>query len=468
MSLSIHLHAGDWADYEWGTLVPTFRSSARVHKKTLLDTLQSLYYRVGPWRTELEFRRTIAFMHEFVHFAQDLFTGIGCWDYLVQQKYLPRVLGDARSRSSEQPNRVPFARTEDVENYYEEIVYVPTKKLSARRRQKLLDAIGRLPDFQLRNVDDLLPCFAENLLESEAAVTVLYQYFNLEQMVSEDGEQIAKQNRALYFPGYMPEQYWSQFSFFLEALDLDLENARHNEDMFASYCWMFILVCDLACAHPSPRLLQAKGQDRIEYEPGIKFIRLVRAMNRLSEVEGKDFAAASQRKDLPAMEKILLDQCDYPYLTGQEVYEDWADLFAEMAKQDDDRVLAMRASCCRQRVNEPMYFIGKYAARSVEQNIPVYVLTPPGFVFFGINKFLFPEEQDALFVDLLKRSRDFALTSFFFGDGKYRCPLAESKQCDAATVTCLDGISRGQQFPPAGDCIVRHGLEACGFRIDGL
>ena len=123
MSLSIHLHAGDWADYEWGTLVPTFRSTARVHEKTLLDTLQSLYYHVGPWKTELEFRRTIAFMHEFVHFGQDLFTGVGCWDYLVQQKYLPKVLGDAYFLSRVRVNKVPFVRTEDVESDYEEIVF---------------------------------------------------------------------------------------------------------------------------------------------------------------------------------------------------------------------------------------------------------------------------------------------------------------------------------------------------------
>src|SRR5207248_8244430 len=112
------------------------------------------------------------------------------------------------------------------------------------------------------------------LLESEAAVTVLDQYFKLDQMVSEDGEQIAKQNRNLYFPGYMPEQYWSQFFFFLEVLNIDVENVRRNHSMLGTYCWLFILLCDLACAHPSPRLLEAKGQQRIEYEPGIKFMRL--------------------------------------------------------------------------------------------------------------------------------------------------------------------------------------------------
>lgn len=468
MSLSIHLHAGDWADYEWGTLVPTFRSAAKVHKKTLLDTLQSLYYRVGPWTTELEFRRTIAFMHEFVHFGQDLFTGIGCWDYLVQEKYLPMVLGEARFLTHVRSNTVPFVRPEDVENYYEELVYVPTHKLSPRRRQELLDAVGRLPDFQFQDVDDSLPCFVENLLESEAAITVLYQYLRLEQMVSDEGEQIAKQNHALYFPGEMPDQYWSQFQFFIEALNLDLEQARDNDHLFESYCWMFILVCDLACAHPSPRLLEAKGQARIEYEPGMKFIRLVRAMNRLSQQEGVEFGKALDRDDFAAMENILLGKCDYPYLTAQEVYQDWADLFAKLAQQDDNHVLAMRLLCCQQRVKEPIYFIGKYASRSIEQQIPIFVLTPPGFVFFGINKSLLPEEQDNLFADLLKRSRDFALTSFFFGGGKYICPLAESNQCTAATDTCLKGISRGKEFPGADECAVRRSLEGCGFKIDGL
>src|SRR6185369_8438704 len=120
-----------------------------------------------------------------------------------------------------------------------------------------------------------------------------------------------------------------------------------------------------------------------------------------------EFVAALQREDLASVERVLLNECDYSYLTGQEVYQDWADLFTEMAQQDDDRVLAMRASCCRRRVDQPIYFVGKYASRTIDHEIPVFVLTPPGFVFFGINKSLLPEEQDNLFADLLKRSRDF-------------------------------------------------------------
>lgn len=493
MSFRFQLHAGDAGDYEWGSLAARFPPATKVHKRTLVETLAGFASTVGPWKTEPEFRQMIAFMHECVHYLQDVLTGIGHWDYLIHRKHLSELITSARDLSWIPDSQVPYAESaysdQDIAAPFysrikearqarlDDLIFVPTSKLPAKRRNELITALSSTPHVKIPQSvpedDYLSPFFVESLLESDATATVWDQYLTFEKVASADSEEIACQNYSLFHPGHMPIQYSSSLAFFYNALEIDPKHVK-NPDVTSAHLVhavmkMFKIFADLACAHPSPRLLNKVGASRIDYEPGVKFIRLVKAFRLLTTDEDQTFVEANSRGDTGTQESLLLGHCEYSYLRSKEVYEDWAQLFEEMIQESSNEanaVLRIRRQCCELRLTEPAACVAKNMWTIVNHTIPLFVLTPPGFTFHGFNfDHLDPDKQHRLISDLSFGNSDSALADYYLESGQFVCPLAEAKLCKAAKPVCLSGITESLQFPPAHECEMRKMLDEWGFDL---
>src|SRR5688500_2340549 len=80
------LNSPSLAQYHWGTLFCRFSPNAPIARNTYIQILAYTAAGVAPWRTDDEFRVTAALLHEIVHLAQDLTTGIGHWDYMSDSR----------------------------------------------------------------------------------------------------------------------------------------------------------------------------------------------------------------------------------------------------------------------------------------------------------------------------------------------------------------------------------------------
>src|SRR5690242_12688731 len=77
------LNSPSLAQYHWGTLFCRFSPAAPVKRRTLIETVSALIAERAPWSTDSEFSATVALLHELVHLAQDLTTGLGHSDYFT-------------------------------------------------------------------------------------------------------------------------------------------------------------------------------------------------------------------------------------------------------------------------------------------------------------------------------------------------------------------------------------------------
>jgi len=115
------------------------------------------------------------------------------------------------------------------------------------------------------------------------------------------------------------------------------------------------------------------GADRLDYDPGLKFMRLVLAFMYFNEEEDKQFMDAVGADDVRTQEALLLAKCEYPYLSSRDIYEDWAKLFSEMIEEKPDAVdsiLRIRYQACKLRLSEPGACVKKTIGTIVFQQIP--------------------------------------------------------------------------------------------------
>ena len=477
MSLRFLLSNGATGHYEWGSLVVFF--DAPVSARTLPNVLAGFAQGVALWETAAEFRATVALMHETVHYLQDALTGVGYWDYLVRRDTTGELLTLARDLSRKPKLSAPYhPQTLDAQTASQlqsmaqkllmESVYVPAAILPAARRTQLINSIQVCTGAELPAGEEE-PFLVENLLEGEAAATVCLQIYELRG--SDRQGEITTDNSSLWKPDAMAPRYRSMLEVFFDMMHRVLgedaarsliENNPHG--YLTTICQLLIFFLDLACAHPSPGLMEERHLSKQDYDPGIKLIRLTRQFQVLSESATRQFFHAFVAGDYLKMETLLLDQCPYPYEHSSEIYQDWAELFQKMMQQDDSRALRLRAECCRNRLAHPSACATKALWGFVEHHSPIFANTPTGFRAWGGNwDFIDRTEGMTQFVDIMKENRDLALADYFFERGGYVCPAAVLGVCDAAEAICCSGITQNSQFPPAPGCFVRKGLEEAGF-----
>ncbi|HKS26428.1 MAG TPA: hypothetical protein VJS44_01350 [Pyrinomonadaceae bacterium] len=479
MSFRFHLHANDVASYRWGSLLATYSPFAPVDTRTLPETIASFAAGVAAWKSNPEFRENISFIHECVHYLQDMLTGVGHWDYTVRRKSMRGVLGDAMLLTWAPQSRPPFtnesARDEYMpteilsealetrESALDSFLFVPSPNLSASRMKDISGALAAAAGVKEVPQSDVEPLLVDSLLESEAMVTAWLQVSWLK--MSDEQWEIAEQNRTLFNPLHMSSKYVDTFYNFYGSLS-PAEGGETNT-FVKLMLRLFPFFVDLSCAHPSERLLEQTSSSKMDYYPGLKFARLIRSFLKFTPAEDEKFYQAIYEKDVWKAEDYLLQHCEFPYMASRQIYEDWSELFTEMAKADDNRILRIRQQCSQFRLSDPSACVTKTLSFPVFNKVPIYYLLPTGIQSYGFSyDHIDPEEKAIYFADLMQYNRDLALIDYYFDTGQFICPFAEANVCDAITNACRTGITEPNQFPQRDACLVRHSLEAAGFKLD--
>lgn len=471
MTLDFHLATGAVADYPWGSMVARFTPQAPVTTESLPQVLAAHSVATAPWGSGAGFRESVGLYHEVVHYLQDGLTGIGHWDYLIRRRYYPQLLGLARNLSHDSALRVPYTTgpgAQLVRRMVEELVFVPTKRLSPERQTQLASALGALP---FKQVDPSIrveaPFLIENILEGEAVATVASFLLDL-QMTEEQGE-IATMHRDLFAPDEMTPPYWATWSFVRDSLGATFFGGDSQQSLGKLRVGYELLAffVDLACAYPTPEQLKAKGLTRTDCEPGVKLARLFWSFLNLDDTDTKMFLNSLFRNGDPGRaEALVLSRTAFPYPSSTEVYEQWAGLFAGLLKKDDDRTLRIRLLACLRRLWRSKQCYYKHLMNVVDLKLPIFFMTSNGVSSYA---FLFdhvePKERGKLMADLLRQNRDIALVDFFFHEGRFSCPLAEAQVCSAATDDCRGKIASVDDLPQSPACLVRNGLHAAGWRF---
>jgi hypothetical protein len=469
MGSGFRLPNGAVADYHWGSLIPRFSSRAPVDTRTLVNILSAATHGLGSWSTNAEFREVIAFEHEIVHYFQDMLTGVGHWDFLKRREYHRGLLGLARQLSYLDEGLLPYKIDAAValkQELLNEIIFVPNAKLSENRRNEIVREFTALPHQVLneeKRIEELL--FVENIFEAEAVATVALRILNLS--MNEVQGEIALQQKDLFVPSYMDEQYNLTLSLIFRSMD-NVFGGDWNEEQKRGYLIIqYKVACffiDLACAHPSPQLAARGLLSKYDYEPGIKMARLLNVFLHLSDKNRKQFFASLLRdEDFIGAEKIILQDSDYGYQASEQIYADWVDLFSKILTVDDNYIIKLRKRACQMRISS--FNVGKKSLDSViKYQLPMFFYNQSGINSYRTSmEDLDPTEGTILFADLMKNHRDIALIDFFFETGRFICPLAEGRICKVSIPACSSGITSLDQYPLSPDCTVRHSLQMNGW-----
>jgi hypothetical protein len=469
MAFRFQLNAGVLAHYRWGSLLPRFGLAVDIHKRSLPEFLACVSREIGSWRTEIAFRTYVAFQHEVVHYLQDVTTGIGHWDFLVMRKWIPMILGEARvARQSPRSLRSYFTKRRygNEERILDELVYLPTNKLSRTRQSALLKNLNLGATAKVRP-RDVRPYYIESLLEAEAATTVFLKWREVKKSTGL-GWEIAAQHRELYDPWVMPSIYKTLYLDFAQVTMGHLKDRFQKEpNIFEAALLMhnllLMMLVELSCAYPPPKMFDEGAFSRADYEPGLKFARLARAYHRLPD-QPEPFLDIFFKSDINRLEELLSPYMEYQYLPYKKVYEQWAAVFAQMSETDDDRILQMRKNAAIEKTLKPERMIKKTLASFLDHGLRLPLCTGKGYVGYAFTfEDLNPDEDKIFFVDLQRHNRDAALADYFMTGRNFVCPLAENQVCEIATSHCSNGMANFKPLPKDRRCSIRVGLTDSGL-----
>jgi hypothetical protein len=317
------------------------------------------------------------------------------------------------------------------------------------------------------NSGDEKPYLISSLLEGEAAAMVALQMFGLK--MSNEQREISFDNRSLFAPGSMPEIYSStiqEVSGIIEHYYSDFTEETESWEHFKFRLKMLLTVffVDLACSYPPPDHVQL-ARSSMDFEPGIRFIRLLYAFQILAiKPKANDFISALFNGKFYEAEAYLLQECEFPYPRAIEIYQNWLTFFDNLLADDDNKILLFRRNCCDQRVKDFSAYVRKTPLFLTNQS-HLYWMTSRGLESVGSSlAYLDPHDKWEFVTEFLIHYRDLALADYFLETGKFICPLASV--CEAATHYCLKGIYKNSLFPARPGCLIREGLEQAGFRLD--
>jgi len=464
------LNSPSLAQYHWGTLFCSFSPAAPVDKDTFLKTIAALIAKAAPWTTDDELRATVALLHEIAHLAQDLTTGLGHSDYVTHRKETVSLLQyasiviDTDGRSARPPLRQPgtppwFDEKEDsfVAKAQGQLRYYPFEKTPSTRRDSIRGILTK--DFNRPIPDEFLSDLStQSLLESDAALTVLN---HLNELHTTDVQRaIRERNTALYDRNSLGPEYWTAFVYLENVLvhhtDMDEDQARR---------WMpglFGLFVDSALEYPPPAWILARSENPDDYDPTVKFARLLIAFQQLQGAEMTQFWNALAAKPADA-EAILLSHSPFRYPSSEEILKAWVD--ALDPEVHTGIVAEIRRGACQYRLQHGVLMPRRDAALLFSMEAPIlYLHKDRGFVKhdWGL-RILDTQTNLKMTNEVLDHFMLMELGDFLFRSGEFRCPHAQADICPVVEDDCVSGFSNLAQFPESSRCVARSLLEKCGI-----
>lgn len=486
------LHALDMGVYRWGSLLPEFKPLGPVKAQDLPRNLAGLIERVGNWETPAGFRGWASFSHELTHYLQDLTTGVGHWDHMIRNQTRRGLFIEAQ-RLCRPETEFPvsaMARSKALSDPSSVTALADALEAHARLRDQLIVAVGDAapPTRQhaleeraapLLQPDGRVDAFRiEALLEGEAMSVVIRQVLRTREATALQWE-ILNENAGIWHPGEMLPEYgglWFETVAVMQHLygEDPASMSDRERDAFYELVGAFLgLLVDIACAHPSPALIEEIGADRREYEPGLRYLRLLTSIAAVFAADGEqevgELVPAVVAHDLERAEALLLEHCGYPYLTSRAVYEDWlprleAGAGATMTRWTE----LLRAECCRTRLDEPGAWVEKAPFALIEHKVPLLLIGPEGISSMAQRwEHLEPEAAKAIYGDLTRHDIELESSDFFYETGRFSCTLGRARTCEVATDECRKGLRRPSAFPNEQECRVREWLEENAFDLGG-
>jgi hypothetical protein len=469
--------------YRWGSLMPVFSPLSPARAQDYPRTLAGFMAGGMTWQTPAEFRAWVCLTHELTHYIQDLTTGVGHWDHVARDEGFLGLLGRARFHAgpwatlpigAQDPlgidTRDPDPEARGLlESLRERLLFLQGAAVPDRRRAALAE--GAAPMLAPGGSADVYRI--ESLLEGEAAAVSLCQVLEVQSATAEQWE-VINENASVWLPTSMPDEYVDLLTDVIAAMEhmygesfAELGQAERDAFLILSARFMCLLV-DLACAHPSAERLAREGARKSDYEPGLRYLRMLFAMGAMDERRFGELLTA-MREDFERAEALLVERCGYAYLPVRTIYEDWAQrLDAMVEKNPNDEIAKLRAECCRIRLEHPDAWKDKSLWSLFKHEMPFYVLGPDGLTSMGQRwAHLEGRAMTEIYAELMWNGVRLGLHDLFYETGRFGCPLGRARTCDAAIDACRTGLRVTSQYPPAPDCRVRHFLEVNGFYLGG-
>lgn len=465
-------------------MLPSFGTFGPAAPKEYAAFLGQVADGVGNWKTAGEFRAWVVLTHEVVHYLQDIATGVGHWDSVKQRDALRTGLECARFASWLEGPPPPYSVHEsDLVNGVPATESLSTLRLAYASAQSDLlvvpaaaQPVERVTALRERfsevaSADASEEFVIESLLEAEAAAATARQVGDMRADDLRSG--IADDNRSLWDPDHMEAPYSDLVRGFLAVVlhvyGDDWERLAPTEfgELVKLGTRLMGLLTDLACAHPSPWLVSNRGLDTRDYEPGLKYARLVNAFANMRPEDYGTLFAALRERDLTTAESVLLLHCVHEYVRADEVYGEWLTRLEELEGDEANRRIALRRVCTQIRLESPGAFIDKSLDLLWEHRLPLSVLGPEGLWSVGSR---WEDVDTALkleFVDaLLAHNMDMASLHHLLVSGRLTCPLALARVCNSAGPECRGGIQELNELPASPGCSVRYRLAKAGFNVE--
>jgi hypothetical protein len=470
MRIAFDLEAPGLASYRWGSLYTHFTWFATPTKDLVHEFARMLGANTAPWKNAVEFRATLSFLHEIVHYLQDVGTGVGHWDYLIRQHYIPEILQKSRAASWASPDqRYPSLEALRVASeMHEKLLFVPFRHMSQNRVREMVGRICALEEGTKITVDNEIDVSVEAMLESEAAWLAVEQVLGLGG--SDEQLEVLTSEKSLFDLRSMGRQYWApRDTIHHELLGFAGDDNSFDKMRFSNAA--LAMLVDIACAHPSPELLKKKELDLVDCAPPVRFIRMVKAIYAADQKDGDELGAAIAARDFGKLEEVLLRKCPVRYPRSDEVYEDWKAHLSTFRSKDE--TVSLRITSCDRRLEAPeragLKNLDSLLLGGEARGLPIFLQTDGGLLtlFFAWRHLPGSDVEQRLRGDMAVHDRDMRLAELATDGEAFRCPLAEMRRCHVVEPRCLAGMKDLDLLPSSKECLVRQVLTDSGWLLQG-
>jgi hypothetical protein len=447
--------------YRWGSLVCDF-PLAPAKARTAVEIVAAREADLLEFDSAATGRAVLSLMHEAVHYAQDLTTGVGHWDYVTRHRLVPRLLPWVQAVGAADPYLrlgrqilTSGAANKAFREYKAKLLFGDYADVQAREapaRAVLRAELGPAVD----EADWIIGL--DSILETEAMAAVLIEV--LGRKMSAATEELLQELATLWDPGRMERKYRDLFAASFLGSGLASSKLSVRSRLLAQ-SEMISFTTDIALAYPPPILMTRRALDPQQLEPGVRFSRVSRALVAMSDSKAAGFLEHWRGRDLEACERILLSEVPVLYPSCREIYQAWVEELESLRDDDDDQVRAVRLEAARARATGRPIVTPKGVHRLIDLSCPLIVRgsQETQYLWQGLRA-VDPRAQALYLADLSREERSTRLVDHYFADDPFICPLAEHKLCSAAQDECRNGWARLSALPARDLCAVRSGLEA--------
>lgn len=435
------------AQYRWGSGAIRFTDISAVGRMAPAEIVTEIMKQHSIWDGDAGFRRTVTYLHELVHYLQDLTTGIGHWDFVQRQAAYNELMPAIVSQFDAGPSTAPPDARRFNEMVSDSFFNGWPHADRSWEKQCLADtASGNGWHIEGGDIAELFSM--ESILETEAVLQTVVTIMRTD--MTPKAQAILRDNISIFNPLRMPEKYSGLCQFILHhtmhslgATDTETfvrEIGGTDVDLAKLY-HLYVFLIDLACAHPPPRYFEETSLRREDFLPGVRLMRYMYAFQN---------GLPDDADDPISTERRLNQACGIAYPTVSEVYRMWAAYFIAEPQTPMVKVRAVNAT---ERISSTDAFAKIANGVAVNQIPVVYAVAGlSGTYSLRINEHKWDEGYrhlddsagwDAVFLESLKA---------FYTPRPFRCSVPPS--CPVCRQSCLGGFAFPHEVPPDKDCVV--------------